>query len=662
MTGRWALLLATVMAASAGAPASASRHLDYVAELVVAYGDQVMNPDAEQPLTRYDPETGLVRDPAGNLNIAEDSLNYAAALLQRGVDPERAARVIGAVLEQQDRAEGSATRGLFRWLSRPGSGYDVNATLYVAPALAHLSRELAGPGGAAGDKLKDSATLALRALLSNPKKPDEGFSALMWAGAVCTLGDAAGDPAGPKAGAELIGRWLAQVSRLGISDGGSPTYDALRIGGLRWAWQFAADDVARGQAAEALELCYRDLLQRYDPDCAMVGGAVEAAYPADYTGDTGVARYLLACDLPSALAAISGADPQAAFSGAEPLAMYFALSAYEPAEDLLELAGDRAEPYEVRTRRPGVEDPTIEVGSTCTWVAPTGTLGTVSGPASLWSIPIMMTSDLPRRPASYFYLPDAGGVVQSLQSGPLALCSFSFDNVGVADRKQVRVRGVLGRAQDVDRVLVNGVEWIGEPEAIGQGTTVALQRGSSYFGLQVLQCGRLGGPPSDAKPGVLAGMGEGGARTVMLDVFGREADYALREPLQNVRVGLLVEMGAAADWESLEAFARHVSLWRVKQTVKAERRRAREQEENNPLNPDEPKSRSEMVFIVSTLHTIRITNEQMPLELVEDMSNRTVVSRKLPTELPPDYLWLSPALTVKMGQRISQALAAPGTP
>ncbi len=641
------IMLVSLMAALAIVPAQASEHLPQIAALVVAYGDGTFSAGDEE-LANFDAETGLIRDGSGNLNVAETSLSYATALVELGVGTDRFARVLGAALERQDRREESATLGLFQWIARPGATYDANATLYLAPALAHLTRELADGGGAAADLVHESAGLALTGLLAHPKTAKDGFAAAMWAGAVCTLGDAVGETAGREAGRDLVAAWLGRVTTVGLADASSPTYDALRIGGLRWAWEFAADEQARAQAAMALELCYRDMVQRYDPNSAMVGGAIARAYAADYTGESGVARYLLAADLESALGALDRAAP---------LAMYFALSEYDLSDDLTALAEERAEPFEVRTRVPDVEDPTIEAGSACTWVGPAATLGTVSGQAPTWSVPVMMTSDVERRPSSYLYLPNAAATVQSVQSGPLAICNFTFDGVGVGARRQVSVRAVLGCVPEVDQVLISGNEWIGEPAAVGQNATIVLRRGSSYLGLKVLECGPPGGSRSDTKPAILTHMGEGDNRAVTLEIYGRQADYPLNKPLHNVRVGVLIEVASVDEFDSLLAFARHVATQRVRQSVKKHKERAKELENTNPTRPNEPKSRAEMVFLESLRHTMELTDENHPLGLVEDLSSQRIISRTLPVELPPKYLWLSPALSLDVGGKLSEALA-----
>ncbi len=648
MIPRFSLLVATVLLLCPTAPrACASAHLAEISARVVAYGQVYF--DEEEGLRRFDEQSGFVRDWDGRLNVAEATLNYAGALFEVGTDPAGVAGLIGATLSQQDRDQRSATCGLFRWFAEDEAEYEVIPTLYLAPVLAHLTRELSRASGAASvSSLSESCRLALQALLARPV-PAEEVGALMYAGAVCSLGATLGESAGQERGANVVRQWLGGIPARGASEGHRLTYDALKIGGLRWAWQSALDDTARVDAEAALGLLYRDLLQRYQPRAAAVGGAVRQAYAADYTGATGVGRYLLAADLPSALDAAEDVGP---------LAMYFGLSDYQLPPELRALAEDRDQPYEVRTRTPEDEAAEKPELTTCTYVTSHFTLGAMSGSVSDADIPILATWDLAERPTSYFYLLGAPAHLSSVQSGPLALCSFNFDNVGVLKRRQVAVRGVLGLREGMGTVLVNGHEWIGEPEALSQGTTIALRRGSSYLGVKILECGSIesGGLEGGVSPGVIAWSAEGDAGRLMLDVYGRQAKYALRAPLQNVRVGLLLEVAAQSAYESLENFARHVARRRVGQHTEYRKRRARELEEGGPLREHEPKSKAEMVFVRSLEHSMSLDADDVQLGLVEDLLANRLISRTLPVELSPNYLWLSPALALEAGVSVQAAL------
>lgn len=617
-------------------PASAAEYGRQLATLVVSYGDAIC--DQRSQATCYDDATHLVRDATGRLNLAESSLNYAAALLMADGDAARAREVIAAVLAHQDRAEGSPTLGLFRWYPNEASAFDPAATWYLAPTLAWLAGSV--EDAPVRTALAESARLALRGLLQAPNRPREGFALAMWSGAVCALGAAVGDATAQQAGGAAVIDMVAKLRTRGPAGVPSPTFDALRLGGLRWAWQYAPDEAARAAAQTALRVHYADLLQRYDPRTALVLGPIGQSYATDYLGSTGVARYLLACDLPSALAATREAGP---------LAMYFALSDYALPRGLLSLAEDARPASEVRSRTPDSAREAPESASTCTWVAPGMSLGTMSGTVEPASIPVLATCDLPERPTSYFYALGAPATVQSVQSGPLALCSFNFDGAGVGTRMHVAVRGVLGRRDQIDRVIVGRHEWIGEPEAVGQNGVVALQRGSCFLGIKILEVGFGKTARREVKPGVIEWYAEGNMDSLLLTIYGRQEGYPLPQPLYDVRVGLLVELAPAAQFGSLEEFVEHVGRRRVTQTVQERRVRTDLENERQIPGRDEVRAIGEMRFARYLEHTMTLVDEALPLSLTEELLRNQIVERILPTVLPPDYLWASPALTLAAG-------------
>ncbi|MFW6438291.1 MAG: hypothetical protein ACOCZ7_04675, partial [Armatimonadota bacterium] len=399
-------------------PAFASDQGSDLALLVSQQGLETwdaMREQADEPV-----DSALLHDGNGRRNVAETNLNWAAALVESGERTDVALQVIEEVLSHQDTAEGSSTRGLFRWYADNEAGYSADATLYLAPALAHLARRGAVEG--MNEALQQRAHLALSGLLETDR-PGDGFGVAMWAGAVASLADAVDQPEAAEAAASAVTGMLSRLRREGFGSIHSPTFDALRIGGLRWAHQFAANEAAREEARAALEICYADMLQRYDPATAMITGAIEVAYQPDYLGETSVAQYLLACDLPSALAETRTASP---------LAIYFALSDYDLPAELAAMAEDRDGAVEIRTRTPAPEESeAAEARSSCTWVAEGMSLGTMSGQVETSSIPIMATCDLPERPTAYFYPFGGTATLHSAQSGGLAVCSFNFDRLGV---------------------------------------------------------------------------------------------------------------------------------------------------------------------------------------------------------------------------------------
>lgn len=610
----------------------ASANVKQITERVVQQGLQM-----HEQMRQADPAAVLLIDSAGRHNLAETNLNWAAALLTASVQVDLAQRVIAQSLQHQDREAGSATRGLFRWYAESGEQYSSDATLYIAPTVAYLSGAT-GVGELRGD-LRQSARLALDGLLAMPDRPRYGYGGAMWAGAVLSLADRLGDADAAQEGVRALVSTTDALRRNGLGGVHSPTFDALRIGGLRWAWEHSPDEQSRNVAEAALGICYADMLQRYDATTAMVTGAIGHAYASDYLGQSGIARYLLACDLDSALELAQSVTP---------LGMYFALTGYSPHEELLALA-QSSDAREVRTRTPDPAGEAPELWSTCTWTAGGMSLGTMSGPVTGASIPLLATCDLPKRPTSYFYVYGGQATVHSAQFGPLALASFDFDEVGMGRRIQVGVRGVLGRRDQIDRVVIGVEDWIGEPRAVGQNVAIALQRGSSYLGIKILQTGPAGAAPPATKPGRIEWFAEGNMDSLLLTVAGRAATYPLPAPLHDVRVGLLVEVAHGDDFGSLDEFAAHLASRRVSQSLEEEKRRVETEEARQIPGRHEIRPIAEMRFARFLFHEMSLERSEQPLGLVQELLRNRLQSRTLPVELPDNYLWVSPALTLTTG-------------
>ncbi|MFW5866406.1 MAG: hypothetical protein ACOCX2_01230 [Armatimonadota bacterium] len=640
-------LVMSLIVGVAFAPAFAAEHGSDVALLVAERGLDAW--DAMQQEGPDSAEHALLTDGSGRRNIAETNLNWAAALLETGQRTDVAHRVIEAVLAHQDVEEGSRTRGFFRWYADSAEPFSADATLYLAPALAHLARS--EDAGDLRGTLRERAELALQGLLAS-EWPKGGFGAAMWAGAVAALADAVDRPTDAEESAAAVGDMLRRLHREGFGSIHSPTFDALRIGGLRWALQFASDDEAREQARAALEICYADMLQRYEPASGMIAGAIGVAYRADYLGDAGVAQYLLACDLPSALSRTGSASP---------LAMYFALSDYTLPAELAAMAERPGEGREVRTRTPAdAESEAAEAMSTCTWVSEGMSLGTMSGQVDTSSIPIMATCDLSERPTAYFYPLGGTATLQSAQTGGLAICSFNFDRVGVGARINAGIQGMLGRRDQIDRVRIGGHDWIGEPEALGQGTVVALQRGSSFLGIRMLAVDGGGGRGSSVKPGAIEWLREGNMDSLMLRIYARRADYPLDKPVHDVRVGLLVEVAPTSQFAGLDEFADHVAKRRVSQSTTPERVRVDSEDERRQIpGRHEIKTGAEMRFLHLLNHEMTLDDAAVPLGLAEELVLNQLRSRTVPTALPEDYLWASHGLVLQRGGEalIGQAAA-----
>ena len=247
----------------------------------------------------------------------------------------------------------------------------------------------------------------------------------------------------------------------------------------------------------------------------MVTGAIDGV--SRDTGATGVAQYLL-CDLPSALAQTIGRA-----------AGDTALSDYALPADLLARRERSARHGEMdadaRSGRSGHRgNEHLHVG----WLRdePGHDERPVDGPC----VPILATCDLPERPTSYVYPFGGPATLSSAQTGGLALCSFNFDGVGLGPRTRVGVACVLGRRDQIDRVLIGRHEWIGEPEAVGQNAVVAVRRGRSYVGLKMSTSARRRAPHG-RQPGGIEWFAEGNMDR-WSSVYGRQAHARWRSRLR----------------------------------------------------------------------------------------------------------------------------------
>ena len=272
----------------------------------------------------------------------------------------------------------------------------------------------------------------------------------------------------------------------------------------------------------------------------------------------------------------------------------------------------------------------------------------------------MATCDLPERPTTYLYAFGGPATLQSAQTGGLALCSFNFDGVGVGPRMQVGVRGMLGRRDQIDRVVIGRHDWIGEPEAVGHNTVIAVQRGSSFVGIKILAVGGQEASAASVKPGAIEWLREGNMDSLLLNIYGRRAGYPAPEPMYDVRLGLMVQVAPASQFEDLDAFADQMSQRRVTQSTSQQRLRVDELDESQQIpGRHEIKSIAEMKFLKFTYHEMALKDETVPLGLREELLRNQLMSRTLPVELPTDYLWASPALTLLRG---GEPLIGPSLP
>jgi len=618
-----------LLGASSVAMASAqwSGHL---LELSIAYGD-----------AQLDTQSCLVRDAAGVPDVAKDSPGYAVALLEHGGSVERARVVWEAVLAQQDKRGKSPTRGCFKW-STASEDHDPGTLIYTAPMLARAySSHAAALGDACAAGLKEAMELEVEAL-SQEERRSEDEEALIRHGALATLGAALGRPQYVTRAVEAVTEWVKRVGTQGRHWPPSPTRDALRILALGQIWGAAAQ-ADRAIVEQALILCYKDFAQRVHFAVPALAGGI-AADGWEAAPGHGLPAYLIYRDFGGQLAA-----------RVRPFAVAFALCPYQVPEAIVALVRPDFTPYSVETNSSEGRVSRIPA-RTDTFMDPAFTLGTMTGWCTPDSLPTYVTFGREQADATaYFAVHDGPAHVSSLQARNFAICSFNFDRMGVGNRVLAWVEGVLGGARDVQEVWALGSAWNGQPIAVPAGGTVVVRRGGVYMGVTLLESG----PPGVAsttrrKPGILEWKAVGEDAHLTLSVYGRQEDFQLKDAIDDVRAGFVIQLWDGDEVESIQDLAAWMDTSQIKQTYAPMiEREVLPGQEPSVLDKDKPRPRDRYKVRTQKVHTITYAYRRGKgdvYELVEDLEGEVVLSRTgNGTELGTGFWWDSPGLTMPPG-------------
>jgi hypothetical protein len=621
-----ALLLLTLLVPAGAQLRPADNDL---AAAAVAYG-----------LQHLDPETGLIRDANGAPNLAESSIGFVAAALATGQELETALKVLDRLLACQ-QADGPQ-QGHFPWQLDRTPVPAPDAGLYLAPLLGYLARHHTPALGPERHQRLQAACRALLTALSRlPLQPADDARWLLRAAARASLSAALSDPEGP-AVAE-VAAWTALVTTTGLPNGHSATFDAVRLVALKWIYEFSSAE-ARPQLLPALTLAATDLALRTDRTAGLLTGSLWQAYPTDYLLAGGFARYVLYTDF--------GAPPP---PSVEPYALAALLPSWRAPLALTTLADTL--PRQLTTR--SLSGP---LAQTTTYLAPGFSLGTQSGLVGESSIPLLATFTQPSlRPTLYLFASPLPCHAQAVQSGGLALLSFNFDRIGVGSRRTAWVRGLLGRAEDIEAVYCYGSRWNDQPTSLGERETVVFSTRGCFVGLMLTRVGPAAdqdGPP--AKPATLRWSHENRQGDLTLTINARHDDYPLSRPLQNVRAGVVISIVPQADYLNLEAFAREFATGRFKQTVKTRQELVSGPEtarQGPAVIVPQPHSKREYVYRQVLEHTVEFTLGEKSLTLVEDLTAEQVLSRSVNGQpLTGEALWQAEAFTFGPGLSLADAL------
>ncbi len=564
-----------------------------------------------------DEATGLVLDQAGRPSVATESPGYILAACESDTNVTQAQQVLKVVLAAQDTQPGSARQGQFPWLAGQEQAGTLQATYFASPVLAQIylaHSEKLPPE--LQTKLRSGLELALAAVRCKPAPSEDDVTGLLRAASLAMLGRALGADQQIAESLKQVANWLDNTLDKGLRDGHSPASDSYRLAALKWIWQAAGAQMRSQQLQDALMLMYYDLAGRIQPESGALAGAALYAQPGDYLYGGQYSPYLIYVDL-------GGPAP----SQVTQFAMFFVAPDYAPPADLL--AGVRRQlPFQLSTEaRKGAY-----IVRTDTYLEDRFSLGTMTGQPSETSIPLLVTlAGLPELPTAYFFANPRPSYVTSMQVKNVGMITVDFDLIGRGNRLTAWLRGVLGPRAQMDQVIVSQGEWNGLPTAIPAMGTVTIQRGGCYVGIRVLRAGPVEGKDviSGPKPAVLEWTDPSDAAELQLTVYARKRTYGLRQPLNNLRAGVVVKVVPASSFESLAAFAADFAGARLQQSI--EHTKELLPEPTDPfkavLTEHKPKSKSELNYRHMLLHTISYQDSETSWQVQEDMLNEEVTIR-----------------------------------
>lgn len=235
----------------------------------------------------FDADTNLLRHPgATQRHAVRESLWYAAGLLARSADTDRALAIVDAVLDAQFDVPGAVWDGTWPRAPeepRPVEGaviwrdYDPNWRQFIGCLLGVLSCDFADAlGPARCDRAREAIESALRG--EPPQRIVPGYSniALMQAWLLVEYGDRA---RGERLASELEALYRVEG---GFREFNSPTYYGVDLWGLAlWRRSNSAVLAAAGRRLEA-DL-WRDVADFYHPGLRNLCGPYDRAYGVDMT-------------------------------------------------------------------------------------------------------------------------------------------------------------------------------------------------------------------------------------------------------------------------------------------------------------------------------------------------------------------------------------------
>lgn len=595
----------------------------------------------------YSTSYALVVDETLRPDYVRFSPGYVVASLAQGRGDEQVLATLRTILAAQDADPRSATRGFFPpdvYSGTPG----LEATCHLLPLLAWVHDHGQALPAEVQEKVKSALEAAYRAVAKSKAAPEHPYLALLRAAALATSGQALGHAEGLAGAQSEVTMWLKRQLAAGAWAGHGATAEALRLGALAWIAQ-AAGGKPGPDLRMALRLAYLDLIQRVQPGSGALAGAASFVQAVDYIQGGDLNRCLLY------LWGQGEEPPQL-----RPSAMYLAACDWTPEAALLEVGAAPLPRMVTTAAREGAP-----VTRTDTYLTDLFSLGTMTGAVGKRAIPVMITlAESAKRPTAYLYAHPTPAAVSAVQAENRAALVVSFNQIGAPEREQAYVAGVLGPRSEIKEVLINGGEWNGEPVAVGAGSAMTWQRGSVYLGIVLGLCGpaQPAQRTETTKPGTLRWQNEAPHSELELLVYGRKQAYGLAPAIDNVVVGLAVQVAPQSAFTDLQAFSRHMLSEKLIQRVSTSVEKVAPEEDPHTafLNENKPKTKLQYRFIPHVvLDSFLRAGEQVLLRQQVDLAaGRVLLTETAGSTVTATGPWQSPLLSLPWDQNTARQILA----
>lgn len=233
----------------------------------------------------------------GRANIAQNSPEYAAALLDADTRISRANNIIGAMLDHQWlRDKGTRWYGNFIWWHDLKKPEDQNAVAFMSPWLCYyLLQHNKKLTDEIRERLLKALPLCLQAVRAHTGPVHYDNIWFLKAASLVMIGRATEQPLLIRDAERMMDTWIRYVSRNGINEFNSPTYAAVNIYALEFMWRFvpASKKSFRKKIKQLLNFCYADIFQNWHWDAGIGAGTHSRAYPRDRLTGKSLISYLI---------------------------------------------------------------------------------------------------------------------------------------------------------------------------------------------------------------------------------------------------------------------------------------------------------------------------------------------------------------------------------